>query len=111
VRVAGEEGAVGEVAARGGAEEPARARGGTEDLALSRKKYGEMPVLATVLKMSSRLKRLPTLGAATTLISSSTFTTSSAGIACVFRNHGLSGETLLPIATGVGEAGVGVGRE
>jgi hypothetical protein len=111
VRVAGEGGAVGEVAARGGAEEPARAGGRTKDLALSRKKYGEMPVLAMVLKMSPRLKRLPTPGAATTLISSLTFTASSAGIACVFRNHGLSGETLLPIATRVEEAGVGVGRE
>jgi hypothetical protein len=64
-----------------------------------------------VLKMSPRLKRLPTPGAATTSISSSTFTASSAGAAYVFRNHGSSGETPLPVATGVGEAGVGVGRE
>ena len=68
-------------------------------------------VLAAVLKMSWRLKRLPTPGAATMSTSSSTFTTSSVGAACVFRNHGPSGGMQLPFSTGVGEAGVGIGIE
>ncbi|KAG0542705.1 hypothetical protein BDA96_02G127600 [Sorghum bicolor] len=77
-------------------EGPTLARGAAEGPALSRKKYGEILVLAAVLKMSPRLNRLPTPGTATTSTSSLTFTASSAGAACVFRNHGSSGGTRTP---------------
>ena len=103
-RVVGGGGAVGGVAA-GGAEGPACAGGGAEGPALSRKKYGETPVLAALLKMSPMPKPV------TTSSSSSTFTASSAGAARVFRNHGSSGGMPLPVVTGVEEAGVGVGSE
>ena len=98
-------GAVGGVAAGGGAEEPMRVGGRAEGPTLSRKKYDEMPDLAALLKMS------PMPRPVTTSSSSSTFMASSAGAARVLRNHGSSGGTLLPVATGVGEAGVGVGSE
>ena len=104
-RVAGGGGAVGEVVAGGGAEGPVRAGGGAEGLALLRKKYGETPDHTVLLKMS------PMSRPVTTSSSSSIFTASSAGAARVLRNHGSSGGTLLPVATGVGEAGVGVGSE
>ena len=89
----------------GGAEGPAHAGGGTEGPALSRKKYGETPDLAALLKMS------PMPRPVTTSSSSSTFMASSAGASRVFRNHGSSGGTPLPVATGVGEASVGVDSE
>ena len=76
-------GAVGGVAA-GGAEGPACAGGGAEGPALSRKKYGETPVLAALLKMS------PMPRPVTTSSSSSTFMVSSAGATRMFRNHGSS---------------------
>ena len=104
-RVAGGGGAVGGVAAGGGAERPTHAGGGAEGPALSRKKYGETPDLAALLKMSP----MPRL--VTTSSSSSIFTASSAGAAHVFRNHGSSGGTPLPVATGVGEASVGIDSE
>ena len=106
VRVAAEEAATGAgVATRGGAEGPMCARGRAEGPALLRKKYGETPDLAALLKMSP----MPRL--VTTSSSSSIFTASSAGAARVFRNHISSEGTPLPIATRVGEAGVGVGSE
>jgi hypothetical protein len=74
-RVTGGEADVG-VTAGGGAEGPACIEGGAKGPALSRKKYGEKPVLAVVLKMS------PMPRPVTTSSSSSTFTASSAGVAC-----------------------------
>jgi hypothetical protein len=60
------------------------AGGGAEGPALSRKKYGEIPVLAAVLKGSAMVKPGGTS-------SSSSLTASSAGAARVWRNQGSSG--------------------